>query len=110
MRVWLHVGILAAGLTGGASRACAVERSVQVCVQDERGQAIAGAMVRVQGDSSQGVTSDLSGCTTLNADSKAVVTITRDGFVREVHAMGDGSRLVVVMQVAEDVQEVEVTA
>jgi outer membrane receptor protein involved in Fe transport len=111
MRVWLHFGIsLTAGLLFGAAHAFAVARQVQVCVQDERGSPIAGARVLVRGDSSQATVSSAEGCATVNAEPRATLEITRDGFSPVVRALGDQSPVVVVMKVAEAMEQVEVTA
>ena len=112
MRAWLHVGILAVGLAFSTSRACAVERPVHVCVHDERGAPIAGARVQVQGDPSMLRLSatDAGGCATVNANANAMLEITREGFRNAVRALGDENPLLVVMQVAGVVEEVEVTA
>ena len=51
MRVWLQSwALLVSCLLFGAAPACAAGRSVQVCVQDQRGMPIVGARVQVQGD------------------------------------------------------------
>jgi outer membrane receptor protein involved in Fe transport len=110
MRVWLQVGALVAGLLFVTSRACAVARPLQVCVHDERGAAIAGAKVQVLGSPPLTVVSDASGCATVNVETQERMEVTRDGFSPVVRALGDESRLVVVMQVAGAVEEVEVTA
>jgi len=111
MRMWLQSGILVlCGLLFGAARACAVTRPVQLCVHDERGFAIAGAQVQVQGDSSQAVLSDAGGCVTVDAEPQATVEVTREGFDRVVRVLGDERQVSVVMKVAGAVEEVEVTA
>jgi len=46
----------------------------------------------------------------VNVETQTMVEITRDGFSRVVRALGEESRLVVVMQVAGAVEEVQVTA
>ena len=111
MRAWLQSGLLAmAGMLSNAAPMLAVGHSVQVCVQDERGQPIAGARVQVQGNSNQAVVSDASGCATVSAETPGMAEITRDGFVHVVQALGGDSRLVVVMRVAGVSEEVDVTA
>jgi hypothetical protein len=111
MRAWVRSEILLVAVcTFGVVPALAVARPVQVCVQDERGSVVAGARVKVLGDSSQAGVSDGGGCVVVNADANAVVEIARDGFDRVVRALGDQAQVMVVMQLAEAVEEVEVTA
>src|SRR5277367_4844167 len=111
MRAWVRSEILLVAVcTFGVVPALAVARPVQVCVQDEHGGVIAGARVKVLGDSSQAVVSDGGGCVVVNADANAVVEIARDGFGRAVRALGDDAQVIVVMRVAGAVEEVEVTA
>ena len=111
MRVWLQsAALVVGGLLFVASPACAVARPVQVCVHDERGLAIAGAQVQVQGNPPQTGVSDANGCATVNGETQEKVEITRDGFSPVLRALSDESRLVVVMQVAGAVEEVDVTA
>jgi outer membrane receptor protein involved in Fe transport len=111
MRSWLQSGLLVmtCGLSSAASM-LAVVHPVEVCVQDERGQPIVGARVQIQADSSQAVVSDVSGCAALSTETQEMVEITRDGFIRVVQALGEDSRVVVVMRVAGGSEEVEVTA
>jgi outer membrane receptor protein involved in Fe transport len=111
MRLWFQSGALVmAGLLFGASPACAVLHPVQVCVHDERGLALAGVQVQVRGNPPQTIVSDASGCATVNVETQATVEITHEGFSPVVRALGGESRLVVVMQVAEALEQVEVTA
>jgi outer membrane receptor protein involved in Fe transport len=111
MRVWVQSGaFVMAGLLFGASPACAVVHPVQVCVHDERGLALAGVRVQVRGNPPQTIVSDVSGCATVNVETQTTVEIARDGFSPVVRALGDDNRLVVVMQVAEAVEQIEVTA
>ena len=111
MRVWFHVGIsVAAGLLFGASQACAVAHQVQVCVYDERGSPIAGARVLVDGNTSQAVVSSAEGCAMVNAESRATLEITRDGFSNVVRTFGNENPVAVTMKVAEASEQVEVTA
>ena len=110
MRVWVRSGILLVAGVVGVVPAVAAERSVRVCMQDERGSAIAGARVAVRGDSSSAVTSDAGGCAVLTGDAHAMVEITRRGFGSVVRELGDESQAMVVMRVATAVQEVEVTS
>ena len=109
MRVRLHVGTLTLiGLLLDASPVYAVGHPVQVCVHDVRGQAIAGVRVEMQ-SALAGVT-DASGCVTVNGEAQSMVEMTRDGFRQVARALGDENSVVVVMQVAGNVEEIEVTA
>jgi outer membrane receptor protein involved in Fe transport len=111
MRVWLQSGALVvACLFFGAAPACAAGRPVQLCVQDQRGLPIVGARVHLLGDPSQMALVDAGGCATMNVETQTMVEITRDGFGRVVRALGEENRLMVVMQVAGAVEEVQVTA
>jgi outer membrane receptor protein involved in Fe transport len=111
MRVWLQSGALvAACLLFGAAPGCAAGRPVQVCVQDQRGLPIVGARVQLLGNPSQVVVVAAGGCATVNVETQTMVEITRDGFSRVVRAVGEENRLMVVMQVAGAVEEVQVTA
>jgi outer membrane receptor protein involved in Fe transport len=111
MRVWLQsLALIMAGLLSGAEPAYAAGRPVQVCVRDERGQAIGDALVKVQGSSSPTIVSDAGGCATMDVETPAAIEISRDGFSRVVQALGNESSVVVVMHVAGAVEEVEVTA
>ncbi len=81
MRVWLQSwALLVACLLFGAAPACAAGRSVQVCVQDQRGAPIVGARVQLLGNPSQVVVIDGGGCATVNVETQTMVEITRDGF------------------------------
>jgi outer membrane receptor protein involved in Fe transport len=102
--------VLAAGLTFGASRACAVERPVQVCIHDERGLPIAGAQVEVHGNPLPVAISDSNGCVIVSADLHAMLEITKYGFRSAMRAVGADNPALVVMQVAGAVEEIEVTA
>jgi outer membrane receptor protein involved in Fe transport len=79
-------------------------------VQDQRGLPIVGAHVQVREDSTPAAVSDAGGCVTVNVETQTTVEITRDGFSRVVRAIGEENRLMVVMQVAGAVEEVQVTA
>jgi outer membrane receptor protein involved in Fe transport len=107
LQSWLLVVIC---LSFGAAPVCAAGRPVQVCVQDQRGLPIVGARVQLLGDPSQVVAADAGGCATVNGESQTMVEITQDGFGRVVRALGEESRLTVVMQVARAVEAVQVTA
>jgi len=111
MRAWLQSWTLVmAGLLFGALPARAVTRTIQICLHDERGLAIAGARVRVPGNPPQTVVSDAIGCAAVNVETQDFVEVTRDGFSPVVQPLGEQSRLVVVMRVAGVAQEVDVTA
>jgi outer membrane receptor protein involved in Fe transport len=71
---------------------------------------IVGARVQVQGDSTPVGVSDAGGCATVNVETQTMVEITRDGFSRVVRDLGGENRLMVVMQVAGAMEEVQVTA
>src|SRR5258708_15419868 len=103
-------GLVVACLLLGAAPVCAAVRPVQICVQDQRGLPIVGAFVQVQGDSTAAGVSDAGGCATVNVETQTMVEITRDGFSRVVRALGEESRLVVVMRVAGAMGEEQVTA
>jgi outer membrane receptor protein involved in Fe transport len=53
---------------------------------------------------------DAGGCATVHVDTQTMVEITRDGFSRVVRGLEEENRLMVVMQVAGAMEEVEVTA
>src|SRR3979411_2615054 len=111
MRVWVQsLSLVVVCLLFGAAPACAVGRSVQVCVQDQRGLPIVGARVQLLGNPSQVVVVAAGGCATVNVETQTMVEITRDGFSRAVRAVGEENRLMVVMQVAGAMEEVQVTA
>jgi outer membrane receptor protein involved in Fe transport len=111
MRVRLQFwALLVACLLFGAGPAFAAGRPVQVCVQDQRGLPIVGARIQLLGNPSQMVVTDAGGCAAVNVETQTMVEITRDGFSRVVRALGEESRLMVVMQVAGAVEEVQVTA
>jgi outer membrane receptor protein involved in Fe transport len=94
----------------GISLACAEDRSVQVCVRDEQGNAIADARVQVQGGSSQAGSTDQGGCVTLRAAPHSTVEVTKAGYSSVVQGVGDSSLVNVVMRVAGSSATVEVTA
>jgi outer membrane receptor protein involved in Fe transport len=97
-------------LLSGALSANAAQRPVQICVHDEQGNDLANARVQVQGGSSQAATTDDSGCASLQAEPRATVEVTRDGFSRVVQGVGESGHVTVVMRVAGTTQTVEVTA
>jgi outer membrane receptor protein involved in Fe transport len=98
------------GLLIGSSLAYAEDRSVQVCVRDEQGNAIADARVQVQGGSSQAGTTDQSGCVTVRAAPRSTIEVTKTGYSRVVQGVGESTLVNVVMRVAGASATVEVTA
>jgi outer membrane receptor protein involved in Fe transport len=90
----------------------AAGRTVHVCVRDQRGEAIAGARVRLQVGQEQVVATDASGCAQVlvEAGVQAKVEVERIGFSSVVQAVGDGVELTVVLAVKGAVEEVQVTA
>jgi len=110
MRVWVRSGILLVLSVVGAAPALGDVRPVRVCVQDERGSAVAGARIEVRGSSSSVVLSDAGGCVVVTDNAHAMVEITRGGFDSVVRELGNESQVMVVMRLAAAVQEVEVTA
>jgi outer membrane receptor protein involved in Fe transport len=94
----------------GSSLARAEDRSVQVCVRDEQGSAIADARVQVQGGSSQAGSTDQGGCVTLRAAPRSSVEVTKTGYSSVVQGVGDSTLVNVVMRVAGASATVEVTA
>jgi outer membrane receptor protein involved in Fe transport len=85
-------------------------RRVKVCVQDERGDTISGALVQVQTGSAHGVSSSGDGCVSITAEPGVKLQISRAGFTDVVEAVGEQAQLAVVMHVAGVSQKVEVTA
>ncbi|WP_348270096.1 TonB-dependent receptor [Edaphobacter paludis] len=92
------------------SAALAAERKVQICVQDERGDPISGALVQVQTGLADEVSSSADGCVSITAEPGAKVRISHAGFADVVESVGNQSQLTVVMRVAGVTQKVEVTA
>ena len=90
----------------------AAERTVQVCVRDQHGDAIVGAQVRVQTDPARTVVTDASGCVqvSVEAGAQAKVEVERTGFSSVVQPISDGSELTVVLAVKGATEEVQVTA
>jgi len=111
MRASARVAILVWSLLG-CLPGFAAGRTVQVCVRDQRGDAIAGARVRLQAGQEQALMTDASGCVELlvGTGTQAKVDVERAGFSSVVQAIGDGSELVVVLAVKGAVEEVQVTA
>jgi len=92
------------------SVAFAAPRRVEICVQDVRGDAVSGALVQVQSDLANQVSSGADGCVSIAADAEAKVQISHAGFADVVESVGDRTQLTVVMRVARVTQKVEVTA
>lgn len=97
-------------LSFGTSLAFAAGHTVQVCVRDERGAAITGALVQVHAASPQKVIGDVSGCASVEVQPGTRVEITHAGFADVAESIGDQTQLTVVMRVAAVSEEVEVTA
>src|SRR5260370_2271089 len=113
MRLFVRAAILVtSSLLLGCSPLLAAERTVKVCVRDRRGDAIAGARVRVLADKVQTVMSDAGGCAqvTVETGAQTKVEVAHPGFSSAVQAIGDGPQLIVVMRVAGAAEEVQVTA
>lgn len=86
----------------------AAERTVKVCVHDEKGDALAGAVVQ---SGAQQVRSDLSGCVAVTvAGTQSLLEISHDGFSSVKQAAGGGTELEVVLRIATISSTVEVTA
>jgi outer membrane receptor protein involved in Fe transport len=96
-------------LAGCCTAVRADQRTVQVCVRDQGGLAIADA--RIQVSAAEGST-DSSGCARLTFESgaQATVQITHEGFADASEPVGTAAELTVVMQPAERREVVEVTA
>jgi outer membrane receptor protein involved in Fe transport len=92
------------------STAFAVPRNVQVCVQDQRGDALPGATVQVKINPQQTLLSQADGCASVSADTGAQIEVTHVGFAPALQTVGDLDRLVVVLRVATASESIEVTA
>ena len=89
----------------------ASERAVRVCVRDESGGVLAGAVMQVQGDSARGVTSDATGCAgVIVPGPQAKVEVRHAGFDIAVQSVGDQGEIAVVLRVAARSETMEVTA
>lgn len=88
----------------------AADRTVQVCVQDERGDAIRDALVQVQDDSSRKASSDAQGCAVVTVGPGAKLEVTHAGFASALEPVGSRDQLLVVLRIAGVSQRVEVTA
>jgi outer membrane receptor protein involved in Fe transport len=87
-------------------------RAVRVCVRDQQGLAIVSAQIQQVSEPSKGVTTDATGCTSLEiaAGAETKVRVTRQGFGGVTQLVGDAAELVVVMRLATSQEAVEVTA
>jgi outer membrane receptor protein involved in Fe transport len=86
----------------------AAERTVRVCVHDESGRAVAGAVVAADG---QRETSDGYGCATVSlSGGQATLEISHDGFQTVKKEAGDAPELDVMLRVAGADTVVDVTA
>ncbi|WP_035359153.1 TonB-dependent receptor [Edaphobacter aggregans] len=93
---------------GWSVAAVAAERAVMVCVKDERGAAVAGAVVASGGAE---VTTDASGCAQVRVEgAQSVVAVLHEGFAAATQAAGGSDELDVVLRVAGASSVVEVTA
>ncbi len=106
------VGFMLAGGGGSQSAAPLGERTVRVCVRDQQGLAIVNAQIQLVSELSKSVTSDGTGCSNLEmaVGAETKVRVTRQGFSSVTQAVGDGAELVVVMPLATNQENVEVTA
>ena len=88
----------------------ATNRTVRVCVQDQNGSAITDAQLELESSPPQWVASDAAGCATFTVSAKARVRVKRAGFATVSRALGGSAEQTIVLPVAADTQEVEVTA
>lgn len=98
------------GLSFASPLAFAASHQVKVCVQDERGDAISGALVQVQSHPSSRSTSGTDGCAVVTADAGTQVKITQTGFTSVLKPVDDRSQLTVILRVAGTSEQIEVTA
>lgn len=92
------------------SAAFAAPRRVQVCVRDERGDAIPAAVVHLQTIPLQTTVSEADGCASVLAQTGMKVQVTHTGFADAVETIGDQDQLIVMLRVAGASQSIEVTA
>ena len=92
------------------SLAFAAARSVQVCVRDQRGDAIAGALLQAPPDSPRKISTGADGCAVLMAGPATQIAVTHAGFIRVIESAGTADRLIVEMRVAGRSESIEVTA
>jgi outer membrane receptor protein involved in Fe transport len=98
------------GLLFGGLKVRAAERTVQVCVHDEQGNAVSDARVQVQGGSAQSAMTDSGGCANVRAEPQKTVEVTKAGFETAVQGLGDQTSVTVTLRVAGGSLSVEVTA
>ena len=112
MRFSKNVILLLAGMSLGCLTIFAAGQTVQICVRDQRGDAITGAQVQLRSAPVQAATSDVGGCVEMvvEAGAQTKVEVTHAGFSSVVQTIGSESRLIVVMRVAVATEEVQVTA
>lgn len=100
--------VTSAGLLAWSVALFAAERNLKVCTRDERGLAVADAIVTA---GSERTATDASGCVTIRVDgSFSTITILREGFQTRTETVGDGAELDVVLRVATASTVIEVTA
>lgn len=97
-------------LMSGVSLADATGKTVQVCVRDQDGRAITGARIELESRPPRQVAVDAEGCATLAANADARVRVTRAGFASVSRTLGPGAKQTIMLPVAGDEQDVEVTA
>ncbi len=87
-------------------------RTVQVCVHDQGGSAIAGAKIQLAGVAGAEAVSDAGGCAqvAVGPGVQGTVQVTHDGFASVTQPLGTSPELTVVMQVAQTSEVVNVTA
>lgn len=88
----------------------AAPRPVQVCVQDQRGDALPGATVNVEMNPLQTFSSRADGCALVQAEAGTQIKVTHAGFGPALQSVGNQDRLVVVLRVATASESIEVTA
>ena len=86
--------------------------TVRVCVRDQQGLAIVSAQIQQVSEPSKSVTTDGTGCANLEVSngSETKVRVTRQRFGSVTQAIGDGQELDIVMPLAANQENVEVTA
>ncbi|MEO8737243.1 MAG: TonB-dependent receptor, partial [Edaphobacter sp.] len=93
------------------SLALAADHKVQICVRDERGDAIADAQIQAQSGSRQKAVTDVSGCAAITVGVGARLEVTRSGFASVIEPIeNQAQNLAVVMRVAGASESIEVTA
>lgn len=84
--------------------------SVQICVRDQDGGAITDATIELESKPPQRIAIDSQGCAILTLSASAQVRVTRAGFAGVLRTLGPGAKQTIVLAVAADEQDVEVTA